>query len=271
MMRRLVVVSLAAASLSTPVWAQTAAAPPAKAASGIAISDRIKRDADRPMYWIRLHAAENPKGAAPAAPSAADARKPTVTIANTPGTPVAATPAATPAAAGNATGAAKTAAVAPNAPATASTAALPRNLPPTSAGNPGKSAADATALPSAESVAMASPSSLPANLGPASGTLPTPQTAVAEPTPAAAQPAVALELLTGDPEFPQHLMRRLRKGEVQVRVNVLANGEVGSAIVLSASHPKLEQAAVDAIKTWRFKPPQQPASGVINFQFDLDS
>jgi TonB family protein len=271
MMRRLVVVSLAAASLSTPVWAQTAAAPPAKAASGIAISDRIKRDADRPMYWIRLHAAENPKGAAPATPPTADARKPAATAANSTTTPVAATPAATPATAGNTPAATKAAAAAPNAPATASTAALTRNLPPTSAGNSGKSAAEATALPSAESVAMASPSSLPANLGPASGTLPTPQAAVAEPTPAAAQPAVALELLTGDPEFPQHLMRRLRKGEVQVRVNVLANGEVGSATVLSASHPKLEQAAVDAIKTWRFKPPQQPASGVINFQFDLDS
>jgi protein TonB len=74
-----------------------------------------------------------------------------------------------------------------------------------------------------------------------------------------------------DPRFPPTLMTRLRKGHVEVRFDVAADGHVESASVEHASNHGLEPAALDAVRQWRFKPGKRGHAAVVDLAFDMDS
>jgi TonB family protein len=248
------------------------------------ISERLRREAERPMYWIKVHGEADkpePRRAAPA-PVRGEPVKPEPVRAE----PVRAeAPKSEPA---------KAAAIARSTPATPAPATASPVAPP-----------EATPAPVAQSTPeLPTPAQQTRSPGPLADNAPAPElappalTQAAVPENAASQEgkgdtqlasaapslpppprpdikppvAEALELLSSSqPQFPQALMRQLRKGELQVEVDVSTDGTVADARVLSSSHPRLESAALSAIRTWQFKPPARPTSAVINFSFDLDS
>jgi len=73
-----------------------------------------------------------------------------------------------------------------------------------------------------------------------------------------------------DPEFSPSLMRSLRKGMVQVGFTVQPDGSVARAHVVSASHPRLGQTAVETVSQWRFQPVKNPQTAVVDLGFNLD-
>jgi TonB family protein len=256
-------------------WAQSAPSPlPVMDAASLpaGISERLRREAERPMYWIKVHG-DNDKAEArkpaparlePVKPEAprpdpvrAEAAKAEVAKPVPPArpVPVALSPVAT----------------APVTP----PPDVPRPLTPTADGSaPAPALASGPAAADRADAQAAAPATLLASV-PASLPAPAvPPVRAPEPAPAAPQAlaAEALELLSSvQPEFPQALMRRLRKGDLQVEVDVSTDGTVVDARVLSSSNPRLESAALTAIRTWQFKPPSRNTSAVINFSFDLDS
>ena len=57
------------------------------------------------------------------------------------------------------------------------------------------------------------------------------------------------------PAYPRQALMRNWTGKVILRVHVAADGSVGSVSVQESSgHDILDEAAVDAVKTWRFNP-----------------
>jgi protein TonB len=57
------------------------------------------------------------------------------------------------------------------------------------------------------------------------------------------------------PTYPASARRVGAQGTSLLRVHVLADGRIGEVLVQeSAGHPDLDQAAVDAVKRWRFEP-----------------
>jgi protein TonB len=97
------------------------------------------------------------------------------------------------------------------------------------------------------------------------------------PMPSATAPAAAPEvdeLLTlvhkTEPEFSPNLMRSLRRGMVQVGFTVQPDGSVAKAHVVSATHPRLGQAAVDTVSQWRFQPVKHAQAAVVDLGFNLD-
>lgn len=242
-------------SLPGPVAAQSTSAPlPVVGAASLpaGISERLRREAERPMYWIKVHGEPDKAEARKPAPRSEPIRSDAVARKS----PVLA-PAPAPVADNVVRAPVPQPKAAPALPlvtdkapdaviADAPSAALPLPDPPAS-----------------EAAAADTPSAVGAS------TLPAP---AAAPTVAALPVVEALELLSStQPEFPQTLMRRLRKGELQVEVDVSTEGNVVDARVLSSSNPRLDAAAMSAIRTWQFKPPAQTTSAVINFSFDLDS
>ena len=72
------------------------------------------------------------------------------------------------------------------------------------------------------------------------------------------------------PQFPLNLMRTLRRGTVQVRFTVLADGSVSEPEVLSSTNARLNPAAVSAISQWRFQPIARAQTGAVELGFNLD-
>jgi len=69
------------------------------------------------------------------------------------------------------------------------------------------------------------------------------------------------------PLYPE-LARRLNiTGVVKVQITVSANGSVKNA-KLVGGHPVLANAALDAIKKWRFETGPQESTGIVEFRFD---
>ena len=69
------------------------------------------------------------------------------------------------------------------------------------------------------------------------------------------------------PSYPE-LARRLNiTGVVKVQVTVSANGSVKDAKVMGG-HPVLVNAAMDAVKKWRFETASQETTGMVEFHFD---
>ena len=60
--------------------------------------------------------------------------------------------------------------------------------------------------------------------------------------------------------LPDSLMRRMRRGSVEVKVQVAPDGSVMDATIVQSSHPRLDQAALEAIKAAHFQPVSRPTS-----------
>lgn len=238
-----------AALLSVPL-AEAQTAPPA--APEASISERVKKDAASPLYWIRLNAQKNDSTAAPkAAPRIAEIR------------PAAAPPKPAPAPAAGG-----------GSPAVA-TSASPAGTGSAPAGAAVASANEATAVLAAPAP-LAAPTPAAANLAGAVGAgmvAPSAPSAAdaARAAAAAAEPEEPLALVKADePDFPVIVMRRLRKGNVQVRFDVQPDGSVANASVVQTSARSLNDAALEAVRAWQFKPVSSTRSAVVDLGFDLD-
>lgn len=233
--------------------AQTAPAAAASGAAETAVSDRIKKDAAGPLYWIRLNAQKADAVAKPA-PRIAEIRP--APAAAAPAAPRATPPAPAP------TPAVATAA-GPAEPAL-STLAAPGPVGVVGGGN------DAAAAPPAPAIA-------PAATGVAAAGLAAPS-AAPEATDTARQTAAPvvvddtpLALVSGaEPDFPPTVVRKLRKGTVQVRFEVQPDGRVANASVVQTTSRSLNDAALEAVGAWRFQPVRAPRSAVVDLGFDLD-
>ena len=84
------------------------------------------------------------------------------------------------------------------------------------------------------------------------------------PAPSSAQPGSApVEVATREPrpvrtpapDYPRAALRANQSGEVLLRIEVRADGRPGEITVLSSSrHRALDQAAIRAVRRWRFEP-----------------
>lgn len=255
---------LAMASLMFQPGARAQSAP-APAASE-AVSDRVKKDAAGPLYWIRLNAQKADAAAKPAPritevraerpaprPAVAPAAVASTQAPPNGGGPAMASSGSVPASAGNVASG--------SAPEGGQGRELATLLPNAAAAPAGAGAGGGGAATGAASAGLVAPS------GPSA----------AEAARAAAEPAdepddhpLAL-VKAEEPEFPANVMRKLRKGTVQVRFEVQADGTVANASIVQSTHRSLNEAAIEAVNGWRFQPVRSPRSAVVDLGFDLDS
>ena len=254
------VLLLAGALACAGALAQASA--PADAGSSASAADRAQKQADRTLYWIRV-LAEKP------APKAAAARPATAAAPQTPATQAAATPVRTT----TATAAAesrpvqqKLASVVTPVPSEIATtnqvAAAPPAATAPSVPLPGNSTATSSGgLDTQPAVAagLAAPALTPPEVDVPS------QPEIEEPDPG------LIMTKSADPQFPMATMRRLRKGEVEVKFEVGADGQVDVVSVVRTTNPGLNNAALDAVRQWQFKPTPRGHTAVVDLAFDLDS
>jgi TonB family protein len=69
------------------------------------------------------------------------------------------------------------------------------------------------------------------------------------------------------PVYPELARKMNITGTVKVEVVVSPNGSVKEAKVVGG-HPVLANAALDAVKKWRFEPAAMESSGVVDFKFE---
>jgi TonB family protein len=69
------------------------------------------------------------------------------------------------------------------------------------------------------------------------------------------------------PVYPELAKRMNITGTVKVQVTVAANGSVKNA-KLVGGHPVLANAAMDAVKKWRFETGAGESTGIVEFHFD---
>ena len=97
--------------------------------------------------------------------------------------------------------------------------------------------------------------------------------AVASPARALAQQEVKREVLTRKPKtrvmptYPDIARRMSITGTVRLAVVVSPNGNVKSSTAVGG-HPVLVNAALDAIKQWKFEPAPTDSSGIVEFKFE---
>jgi protein TonB len=72
------------------------------------------------------------------------------------------------------------------------------------------------------------------------------------------------------PVYPEIARRMGLSGTVKLLVVVAANGTVKETKVIGG-HPILVNAAVDAVKKWRFEPGSAESSGTLEFKFEPGS
>jgi len=245
-------------------WAQTAATPATPSASSAAAAERAQQQSDRALYWIRV-LADKPAAkpaAAPAAPKPAPAPAPAARPA--PETPrVAQAPAPAPAPAPKSAPApVATAAAEPAANLALGARTTPEPTPSAGTVATGNLAGPAASLDASPAVggAIAAPALTAPPLD-----VPPPQEAPEEPD----QGLVMVKSV--DPEFPMNLMRRLRKGEVEVRFEVGADGQVETVSVEKSTHHGLDNAALEAVRQWRFKPGPRGHTALVDLAFNMDS
>lgn len=222
-------------SAALPAAGQTPAKPGADASS----LERAQRQADQVFHWIKVQADKSAERAAKPAPAPAPVKR------------AAAPPPPPPAAA-----AAAQATVSPS-PVASTAAANPVAAPGTGAASAAP-AAPVLASPSPE--ATADPVQLAA-LHPGTAPSPAVQAAVAVSAPPASQPEPEaqddspIKLISRvEPVIPRQLQPTLRNGFAQVRFKIEPDGSVSQASTIKASHARLGDSAVEAIKQWRFEP-----------------
>lgn len=69
------------------------------------------------------------------------------------------------------------------------------------------------------------------------------------------------------PVYPELARKMNITGTVKVEVVVAPNGSVKDAKVIGG-HPVLANAALEAIKKWRFEPTALESSGIVDFKFE---
>ncbi|HEV8691604.1 MAG TPA: energy transducer TonB [Ideonella sp.] len=240
---------------------QSAPAPAASAAGAVdpSVSERIKKDAASPLYWIRLNAQKADSGAKPAGPRIVEIKPAAPAVAARPAPPPAA-PVATAGGGGNS-----------NAAASNNTAAITSSGASAGIGTaPDVAAAPAATLPvgtpAGANLAGTAAASLVAPAAPSAT-----EAARAATQPPVEEPEEPLALIkANEPEFPVVAMRRLRKGTVQVRFEVQPDGRVGNITVVQTSNKSLNDAAIEAVNSWVFKPVRSPRAAVVDLGFDLD-
>ena len=257
------VLMLAAAASSTAAMAQAMA--PSAAAS--AAADKAQKETDRTMYWIRVLAATPAK---PTAKPAAAAPAPTTAPA-----PVAQAKPAAPERVKVASAGVPAAAPAPNtadianaAPAPVVVAAPPAAAAPSLAAATGAAGnAKPTAMTAGGIDAGVSSASLSGGIAAPTIAPPPIDVPVAEEEP---DPGLIM-VKSADPEFPIATMRRLRKGEVEVKFEVGPDGVVDVVTVIKTTSASLNAAAVDAVRQWRFKPTPKGHTALVDLAFNLDT
>jgi TonB family protein len=142
----------------------------------------------------------------------------------------------------------------------------------------GNAAAAANGTPAPTTVAMASiPAPAPLSDAPYPSALSSPSADKAAAGAAPAAPPAPEEQDPGleqiksvQPDFPGMVVKRVRKGNVEVRFEVEPGGTVSEAVVVESSNHKLNDAAIEAIKQWRFKPTPMYHTAAVNLVFDID-
>lgn len=253
------VMVLAGLATSTAPLAQGLA--PSAAAS--AAAERAQKETDRTMYWIRVLsdkpatktvAAPKPVAAAPAPP---------------PKTAVAAAPERVKvASAAPALALAPTSADAANAaPSSVVVAAAPAATAPSLAAATGTaSTGNSGAITSGGVDAGVLGAGLAGSLAAPAAVAPQIDVPVAEEE---ADPGLIM-IKSADPDFPMASMRRLRKGEVEVKFEVGADGVVDVVTVMKSTSASLNAAAVDAVRQWRFKPTPKGHTALVDLAFNID-
>ncbi len=229
-------VATALLTLAQPAAAQ--ASEPATEAPKSESLERAQKAADSVFRWIKLNAqagANREKPAPAAAPAPVPVRKPAPA-------PVASTPKPPPV-------------TAPAQPPAAALAAAPSPAP-----------SAAVAAESAPLVASAAPTP----------TLDAPLAAAAAEPPASAPEEEdddePLKLLSQvEPVIPRQLLQSgFRRDLVQVRFTVGLDGKVQQAEVMKAHNRRLGNAAVEAVKQWRFAPISKAREVGVEFAFQND-
>lgn len=242
--------------LALPGGVALAQTPPPAAASGAAesaVSDRAKRDAAGPLYWIRLNAQKADAVAKPA-PRIVETR-PTAPAA------AAAVPRSTPPAVATAAGTAEP---------SLGTLAAPGPVSVAGGGSDSPAADQLPLLPPAVAPAVGEVAVSLAAPAAASRSTDTARQAAPAPAPAVVDDAPLALVSGGEPEFPAIVVRKLRKGTVQVRFEVQLDGRVANANVVQTTSRSLNDAALEAVRSWRFQPVRAPRSAVVDLGFDLD-
>ena len=70
-----------------------------------------------------------------------------------------------------------------------------------------------------------------------------------------------------EPQYPELARRMNIIGVVKLQITVASNGTVKSAKVIGG-HPVLADAALNAVKQWRYEPADQETTGLVEFHFD---
>ena len=249
------VLMLAGAATSVATQAQVMA--PSAAAS--AAADKAQKETDRTMYWIRVLAAT--PAAKPAAPKpAVPAPAP---VAKAPAPERVKVAAATPAPVSTQSSVDAANAAPSSVVVAAPAAAAPSLAAATGTAGLGKS----TAMTTGGLDAGVSAGSLGGALAAPSVVTPQIDVPVAEEEP---DPGLIM-IKSADPEFPIATMRRLRKGEVEVKFEVGPDGVVDVVTVMKTTSASLNNAAVEAVRQWRFKPTPKGHTAMVDLAFNLDT
>lgn len=68
------------------------------------------------------------------------------------------------------------------------------------------------------------------------------------------------------PDYPPRARRLGLEGEVLVRTRVLPNGECGELVLgQSSGYALLDQAALEAVRTWRFRPARRGDEEIVSW------
>ena len=247
------ILMLAGAAAGTSTMAQAVA--PSAAAS--AAADKAQKETDRTMYWIRVLASTPTPKAAAAKPAAAPAPQAKVAAAPERVKVAAATPSPTQVAADTANAAPSAVVVA------APAAAAPSLAAATGTAGTGNS----TAMTTGGLDAGVSTAGIAGGIAAPSVAAPQIDVPVAEEEP---DPGLIM-IKSADPEFPIATMRRLRKGEVEVKFEVGPDGVVDVVTVMKTTNASLNSAAVEAVRQWRFKPTPKGHTALVDLAFNLDT
>ena len=68
------------------------------------------------------------------------------------------------------------------------------------------------------------------------------------------------------PEYPPLALRRSWEGTVVLRIKVLPNGRAGTVeVTKSSGKPQLDEAAVEAVRNWKFIPAKRGETPIEGF------